>query len=159
MVYSECLVSPECRAKVTTNARNMPSVMLRITDLPEVLETPRFLRLCNPVKLPQCPYISCLCKQTWLPIMDVLPLLNSFRQGCWITAVGLLTYALVCVISNVFFHPLFRFPGPRGAACTKWWLPYMMFVRGVNLSTLRQELHKKYGIFFFLASGPSAAPH
>jgi hypothetical protein len=79
--------------------------------------------------------------------MDVLPLLPSFRQGCWITAVGSLIYALSHVIHNVFFHPLSRFPGPPGAACTKWWLAYMIFVRGVSLSTLREELHQKYGIF------------
>jgi hypothetical protein len=77
--------------------------------------------------------------------MDVLPLLNSFRQGCWITAVGLLTYALACVIYNVFFHPLSHFPGPRGAACTKWWLAYMQLGRVVDLSTLRVELHQQYG--------------
>jgi hypothetical protein len=79
--------------------------------------------------------------------MDVLTLFSPFRQGCWITAVGLLIYALARVIYNVFFHPLSRFPGPRGAACTKWWLAYMMFVKGVSLSTLREKLHQKYGIF------------
>ncbi|KAI0277356.1 putative cytochrome P450 [Russula aff. rugulosa BPL654] len=77
--------------------------------------------------------------------MDVLPLLPSFRQGCWITAVGSLIYALARVIHNVFFHPLSRFPGPPGAACTKLWLAYMIFVRRVSLPTLREELHQKYG--------------
>jgi hypothetical protein len=76
-------------------------------------------------------------------IMHLLPL---FQQGCWTTAVGLLIYALARFIYNVFFHPLSRFPGPRGAACTKWWLAYMMFVKGVSLSTLREQLHQKYGI-------------
>jgi hypothetical protein len=75
--------------------------------------------------------------------MDAFPFLPSFRT----TAVGLLVYALARVIYNVFFHSLSRFPGPRGAACTKWWLAYMMFGRGVSLSTLREELHQKYGIF------------
>jgi hypothetical protein len=79
--------------------------------------------------------------------MDVLPSSDSFRRGCWITALGLLTYALACVIYNVLFHPLSRFPGPRGAAYTEWWLAYMMFIRGASLSTLREELHQKYGIF------------
>jgi hypothetical protein len=81
--------------------------------------------------------------------MDVLPLFPSFRQGCWITVVGSLIYALSRVINNLFFHPLSRFPGPPGAACTKWWLAYMIFVRGVNQSTLREELHQKYGIIPF----------
>ena len=81
--------------------------------------------------------------------MVLSSLLPSFRQSCWTTALGLLIYALARVIYNVFFHPLSRFPGPRGAACTKWWLGYMIFVRGVSLSTLRVLLHRKYGIFIF----------
>ena len=72
-------------------------------------------------------------------------LLPSFQQGILITAVGLLLYALVRVIYNVFFHPLSHFPGPRGAACTRWWLAYMELGRGVSLSTLRADLHQKYG--------------
>ena len=76
-------------------------------------------------------------------IMDLLP---SFQQqGAFTAAVGLLLYALVRVIYNVYFHPLSRFPGPRGAACTRWWLAYMELGRGVSLSTLRAELHQKYG--------------
>jgi len=82
--------------------------------------------------------------------MDGLPSLPSFRQGCCITAVGLLIYALARVIYNAFFHPLSRFPGPRGAASTKWWLVYKMFVEGVSLSTLREELHQKYGIYYLV---------
>ncbi|KAF8506105.1 cytochrome P450, partial [Russula emetica] len=56
-----------------------------------------------------------------------------------------LLYALVRVIYNVYFHPLSRFPGPRGAACTGWWLTYTELGRGINLSTLRAQLHRKYG--------------
>ena len=82
-------------------------------------------------------------------MIDVYPSspLPSFRHGIFITAVGLLFYALVRVIYNVYFHPLSRFPGPRGAACTRWWLAYMELGMGVSLSTLREELHKKYGTF------------
>ena len=72
------------------------------------------------------------------------PLL-SFKQGVLTTAVGLLLYALIRVNYNLFFHPLSRFPGPRGAACTRWWLAYMELGRGVSLSTLREDLHQKYG--------------
>ncbi len=75
------------------------------------------------------------------------PLLPSLQQGALTTAAGLLLYALTRVIYNVYFHPLSRFPGPRGAACTKWWLAYMQLGRGVSLSTLRTELHQKYGTF------------
>ena len=75
------------------------------------------------------------------------PEFPSFQQSTSIVVVGLLFYALVRVIYNVYFHPLSRFPGPRGAACTRWWLAYMELGRGVSLSTLRTELHQKYGTF------------
>ena len=78
--------------------------------------------------------------------MDVYPsLLPFFQQGVLMTAVGLLLYALIGATYNIFFHPLSRFPGPRGAACTRWWLAYMELGRGVSLSTLRADLHQKYG--------------
>jgi hypothetical protein len=77
--------------------------------------------------------------------MDVFPFMPAFRQGVFTTAVGSLLYALVRVIYNIYFHPLSRFPGPRGAACTGWWLAYMELGRGVSLSTLRAQLHQKYG--------------
>lgn len=63
------------------------------------------------------------------------------------TVFGLLLYTLSRVIYNLFFHPISRFPGPRGAACTNWWLVYMQLGRGISLSTLRVDLHKKYGAF------------
>ncbi|KAF8488488.1 cytochrome P450 [Russula emetica] len=78
-------------------------------------------------------------------MIDIYPPLPSFQQGVWITVIGLPFYALVRVIYNIYFHPLSRFPGPRGAACTGWWLAYMELGRGISLSTLREELHKKYG--------------
>jgi len=84
--------------------------------------------------------------------MDLhLFLLPSFQKAILITALGLLSYALVRVIYNLYFHPLSRFPGPRGAACTRWWLAYWELGRGVSLSTLRKELHQKYGTFSSLA--------
>jgi hypothetical protein len=82
--------------------------------------------------------------------MDIYPLLPSFpsvQQGLLTIAVGLLFYSFVRVVYNVFFHPLSRFPGPHGAACTRWWLAYTELGRGVSLSTLREELHQKYGTF------------
>jgi hypothetical protein len=80
--------------------------------------------------------------------MNVHAFLPSLQQWLFTTAVGLLIYALVRVIYNVCFHPLSRFPGPRGAACTRWWLAYMELGRGTSLSTLREELHQKYGTVF-----------
>lgn len=84
--------------------------------------------------------------------MDLHLFLPSFQKGIAITAASLLSYALIRVIYNFYFHPLSRFPGPRGAACTKWWLAYWELGRGVSLSTLREELHKKYGTFPFWRS-------
>ena len=79
--------------------------------------------------------------------MDLHHFLPSFQKAIAITAVGLLSYSLVCVVYNLYFHPLSRFPGPRGAACTKWWLAYWELGRGVSLSALREQLHKQYGTF------------
>jgi hypothetical protein len=81
--------------------------------------------------------------------MDLHLFLPSFQKAIAITAVGLLSYSLVCVVYNLYFHPLSRFPGPRGAACTKWWLAYWELGRGVSLSVLREELHKQYGTLSF----------
>ena len=80
--------------------------------------------------------------------MNIYSHLPSLQQGVFTTAVGLLLYTLVLVVYNLYFHPLSRFPGPRGAACTRWWLAYMELGRGISLSTLRAELHKKYGTVF-----------
>jgi hypothetical protein len=76
----------------------------------------------------------------------------SVQKAIAMTAFGLLSYALVSVIYNLYLHPLSRFPGPRGAACTRWWLAYWELGRGVSLSTLREELHKKYGTLPFWRS-------
>jgi hypothetical protein len=80
--------------------------------------------------------------------MDVAPFLPSFRQAAFTTAAGSLLYTLVRVVYNVYFHPLSRFPGPSGAACTRWWLAYMELGRRISLSILREELHQKYGTAF-----------
>ncbi len=77
--------------------------------------------------------------------MGVYSPLPSFQQAVLITALGFLVYAFVHVIYNVYCHPLSRFPSLRGAACTRWWPAYMELGRGISLSTLRVELHQKYG--------------
>ncbi|KAF8497461.1 hypothetical protein F5888DRAFT_1698163 [Russula emetica] len=79
--------------------------------------------------------------------MELHLFLPSFKKAIVITAAGLLSYASVCVIYNLYFHPFSRFPGPRGAACARWWLAHWELGRGINLSTLCKELHKKYGTF------------
>ena len=73
--------------------------------------------------------------------------LPSFKQGVFITAASLLLFAVQRVIYNVYFHPLAHFPGPRGAACTIWWLAYQEFCGRDSLSTMRHKLHEQYGMF------------
>lgn len=52
--------------------------------------------------------------------MDVYPsMLPSFQQGVLKTAVGLPLYALIRAFYNLFLYPFSRFPGRRGAACTR----------------------------------------
>jgi hypothetical protein len=80
--------------------------------------------------------------------MNVLhgyPFLSSSQLGLLVTATIPLWYGLLRVVYNVYFHPLSRFPGPCGAACTRLWLAYMELVKRVSLSDLRIELHQKYG--------------
>lgn len=77
--------------------------------------------------------------------VHVYSFLPSFQLGLEVTAAVLLCYVLLRVTYNLFFHPLSRFPGPRGAACSRWWLAYMELVKRVSLSDLRAELHRKYG--------------
>ncbi|KAI9434338.1 putative cytochrome P450 [Lactarius indigo] len=72
------------------------------------------------------------------------PFLPSF-QLCLVAAAYSLCYGLLRITYNLFFHPLSHFPGPRGAACTRFWLAYMEIVKRVSLSDLRAELHRKYG--------------
>ncbi len=83
--------------------------------------------------------------------VHVYPFLPSFQLGLVVTSAVLLCYGLLRVTYNFFFHPLSRFPGPRGAACTRWWLAYMELVKRVSLSDLRAELHRKYGEASFSA--------
>ncbi len=63
-----------------------------------------------------------------------------------------LGWALSTAFYNVYRHPLARFPGPRLAAASKFWLAYQEFVRGISLSDLRDELHVEYGALSSLRS-------
>ncbi|KAI0277341.1 putative cytochrome P450 [Russula aff. rugulosa BPL654] len=97
------------------------------------------------IRIYASPHIFLTPQWATVPTMNIYSLLPSLQQGVLTTAAGLLLYALVRVIYNLYFHPLSRFPGPRGAACTRWWLAYMELGRGISLTTVRAELHKKYG--------------
>src|SRR6266852_2254898 len=86
---------------------------------------------------------------------------NFFHYLYHGTAVSILLVLIAAVLSwsafyNVYLHPLARFPGPKLAAASKYWLFYQEFVKGVSLSDVRDKLHAQYGVFRFFPT--SAAP-
>ena len=74
-----------------------------------------------------------------IPLRSTLSLLASEVTSCFIL------WSILRIAYNFYLHPLSRFPGPPGAACTKLWLAYMEVWKGVNLTDLRFQLHEKYG--------------
>ena len=64
-----------------------------------------------------------------------------------------LTWASWTAFYNVYLHPLARFPGPKLAAASKYWLFYQEFIKGVSLSDVRDELHAQYGALCFFPTG------
>jgi hypothetical protein len=56
-----------------------------------------------------------------------------------------LTWSLCSSFYNVYFHPLAKFPGPKLAAASKYWLFYQEIIRGISLSEIRDDLHAQYG--------------
>ncbi|KAF8270910.1 cytochrome P450 [Lactarius quietus] len=80
-----------------------------------------------------------------MDLLHVYPVLPPSQLALLLTAAVLLWWGLLRLTYNLFFHPLSHFPGPRAAACTRFWLAYMELVKRVSLTDLREELHKKYG--------------
>jgi hypothetical protein len=78
-----------------------------------------------------------------VPLRSTLSLLVSEVASCFILWSILAT--VLRITYNFYLHPLSRFPGPPGAACTTLWLAYMEVWKGVNLTDLRFQLHEKYG--------------
>jgi hypothetical protein len=74
--------------------------------------------------------------------LDATPSLSNVLLAL-IAAV--LTWSLCSALYNVYLHPLARFPGPKLAAASKYWLFYQEFIRGISLSDIRDELHAQYG--------------
>jgi hypothetical protein len=70
-----------------------------------------------------------------------------------------LTWTFGTAFYNVYLHPLARFPGPKLAAASKYWLFYQEFVRGVSLSDVRDELHAQYGALRFFPTGTAPRHH
>lgn len=70
---------------------------------------------------------------------------------------AVLTWSCWSAFYNVYLHPLARFPGPKLAAASKYWLFYQEFVKGVSLSDVRDELHAQYGTLRFFPPAPLLA--
>jgi hypothetical protein len=70
---------------------------------------------------------------------------------------AVLTWSIWSAFYNAYLHPLARFPGPKLAGASKYWLFYQEFVKGVSLSDVRDKLHAQYGAFRF-SNPTSAAP-
>ncbi|KFY93220.1 hypothetical protein V500_03833 [Pseudogymnoascus sp. VKM F-4518 (FW-2643)] len=66
-----------------------------------------------------------------------------------VVAIGLVSawlfHRAVTGLSNLFFHPLAAFPGPRAAAFTAWYKTYQELFLGRSWIDVLQELHTKYG--------------
>lgn len=69
---------------------------------------------------------------------------------------AVLTWSIWSAFYNAYLHPLARFPGPKLAAASKYWLFYQEFVKGVSLSDVRDKLHAQYGALRFSTNPPMA---
>ncbi|KAJ5111054.1 hypothetical protein N7532_001589 [Penicillium argentinense] len=85
-----------------------------------------------------------------IPKFSVFPSIEAPSMGVYLAlallglGVGLISsYYLGCIIYNVYFHPLSKYPGPRLMAATR--IPYMQVVIGGRYAQRLKELHAKYG--------------
>ncbi|KAL7625624.1 hypothetical protein AAE478_004844 [Parahypoxylon ruwenzoriense] len=70
----------------------------------------------------------------------------GFRQYIFLTLVIALlpvVYYAYLFTYNIYFHPLSKYPGPRKAAATPWWLA-LPYVKGTTPKVLL-DLHNQYG--------------
>jgi hypothetical protein len=81
---------------------------------------------------------------------------TSVQNVLFVLIAAMLTWTSWTAFYNVYLHPLARFPGPKLAAASKYWLFYQEFVKGVSLSDIRDELHAQYGALRSFSTG--AAP-
>ncbi|KAF9893580.1 hypothetical protein FE257_010892 [Aspergillus nanangensis] len=59
------------------------------------------------------------------------------------TAISIILYLLGCLIYNVFFHPLAKYPGPISRATSL--VPYLYGLASGQHHTIVKELHQEYG--------------
>lgn len=58
---------------------------------------------------------------------------------------GIVVYLAGLAVYNLYFHPLAKYPGPRWAAVTRFWMIYLEVVQGESLGTKLFDLHALYG--------------
>ena len=69
---------------------------------------------------------------------SLAPVLNA--------AIALLTVATIGLLRRLIFHPLAKFPGPKLAGATWWYMMYYeVFKDGAFIEHLN-ELHAQYGL-------------
>ncbi|UPK99739.1 hypothetical protein LCI18_011035 [Fusarium solani-melongenae] len=56
----------------------------------------------------------------------------------------LIVYCLGTFLFSLFLHPLAKFPGPKLAAWSQWWLSYQEAVKGESLTDILRRLHATY---------------
>ena len=80
--------------------------------------------------------------------MNAFHHLSTIGSGNFAIAIcgGLIIFCVAISCFNLFLHPLSRFPGPRLAALSGWWLVYHELIRGQSLTDVFSTLHQRYGV-------------
>lgn len=75
---------------------------------------------------------------------QILSLLNA-KSLATVLVVAFLVQQICSAFSLTVLHPLAKFPGPRLAAVSNWWLIYHECFLGKSLTDVLAELHLNYG--------------
>lgn len=64
------------------------------------------------------------------------------------TALALVAYYALILVYRLYFHPLAKFPGPKLAAATSWYLAYydIWVAPGAQVMFELRRLHRIYGV-------------